>query len=185
MVTSRPCFSKKPRSRAIGSPIWSMPVTMPALSLTGSCASAGAATSKPAARRSVRLSILSSRWQRLDAPDPIGSGQRGEVRLSHTPHFDGVVLRSRDATIALEHQHMEPFRHEGQSHEHIYARCTGREAGRDLARRGERQPQLVGENPGENGEDRDPPPRGQGGADQLHAERTIWSTRAESALKSP
>ena len=40
MVTSRPCFSKKPRSRAIGRPTWSMPVTMPALSFTMVCAAA-------------------------------------------------------------------------------------------------------------------------------------------------
>ena len=48
MVTSRSAFSKKPRSSAIGRPIWSMPVTMPALSLVIVCARAPA-VAKPGA----------------------------------------------------------------------------------------------------------------------------------------
>src|ERR671925_184473 len=99
MVTSSPHFSKKPRSSAIGRPIWSMPVTMPALSLTGVCAVAVAKESARAHNTTIQR-ILSSP-QRFDLAHPVGAGDSDEVRCLYSAHFDGVVFGARHSAESL------------------------------------------------------------------------------------
>ena len=84
-----PCFSKKPRSSAIGRPIWSMPVTMPAFSLIGVCACAAAAQRRRrAAPTNIRLHPHSFlQWLDRSAPNRAGRRRSG-------PFSSRCVVRS-------------------------------------------------------------------------------------------
>src|SRR6185503_12619785 len=128
-VTSSPCFSKKPRSSAIGRPTWSMPVTMPAFSFTRFCAAApsgkASAASTSNGANKLALFIGVSCWvssfngQGVHALDPVGPGHRVQVGDLDATQLDRSVLRARHAAELLERQHVKALGRARERDQHV------------------------------------------------------------------
>src|ERR1700754_4744329 len=132
MVTSRPCFSKKPRSTAMGSASMSMAATMPTFSLTGSLDCAAASDGSKAKANNVvskRRMVLPFRWERLDALDPEVGGQGRGVAAFHSPNFDCIFLCSGHASVGLEKLYVKALRWKRERHEYVDAFVAGWKAG--------------------------------------------------------
>src|SRR5450759_3519257 len=114
MVTSSPRFSKKPRSKAIGNPIWSKPLTMPALSFTIVCAPAVVHPSASATPSINSRFILFSLFYRPNARHPVRPGHRIEIRSFDSTQFYRMVIRTGDPSISLKRQNVEAFRRKRQ-----------------------------------------------------------------------
>src|SRR5262249_24106997 len=121
MVTSRPCFSKKPRSTAIGSASMSTAAAMPALSFTEALGCAVAIDGSRARVHSIiskRRIVSSFRWERLDALDPVVAGKGVEVAAFHSPNFNGIFLCSGHASVGLKELYVKALRRERERHQY-------------------------------------------------------------------
>src|SRR5450759_1855700 len=152
MVTSSPRFSKKPRSRAIGSPISSKPLTMPALSFTIVCAPAAVHPSTKAMPSINSLFILSSLLYRPNARHPVRPGHRIEIRSFDPTQFYRMVIRTGDPSILLKRQNVEAFGCKGQCDLDVDLLRRSREVGGDFRRGNQSEPELESEPSGDHAE---------------------------------